>query len=297
MSTFKPYLEQNYEILKSSCLKSGKLFEDDKFPANDASLYRFQKFITSKISWRRPHEFTKNPQFIVDFIEPNDLDQGQIGNCWMVAAAACVLNVPEYLKRVIPDGQTFEKNDYAGIFHFRFWIDGEWVDVVVDDRIPVNEYNEPVFCKNSVDKNEMFGPLLEKAYAKLNTCYEFLITGHPRDALLDFTGGISEYYNLTRCLPTTEKERFIDPNILWELMFKAASLKSLFSCDALVNSNQKMEQKVNNGLVLGHAYSIIQIYEILNVGGQFSEFRLSSGKKPDASDKTIRLLKIRNPWG
>ncbi|CAF1103542.1 unnamed protein product, partial [Brachionus calyciflorus] len=87
MSTFKPYLEQNYEVLKSNCLKSGKLFEDDKFPANDTSLYRFQKFKTGKISWKRPHEITQNPQFIVDFIEPNDLDQGQIGNCWMVAAA------------------------------------------------------------------------------------------------------------------------------------------------------------------------------------------------------------------
>ncbi|CAF0992683.1 unnamed protein product [Brachionus calyciflorus] len=297
MSTFKPYLEQNFEVLKSNCLKSGKLFEDDKFPANDTSLYRFQKFVTGKISWKRPHEITQNPQFIVDFIEPNDLDQGQIGNCWMVAAAACVLSVPEYLKRVIPDGQTFDKNNYAGIFHFRFWINGEWVDVVVDDRIPVNENNHPIFCHNSVDKNEIFGPLLEKAYAKLNVCYEFLIGGNSKDALLDFTGGVNETYDLTRCLPTAKKDRFIEPNTLWELMFKAAGIKSLFSCAADVRPNQRMEQRTNNGLVVGHAYSIIQLFEILNVGGQFSEFRLSTGKKPDPSVKTIRLLKIRNPWG
>ena len=35
----------------------------------------------------------------------------------------------------------------------------------------------------------MFGPLLEKAYAKLNICYEFLNGGDPIDAMIDMTGG------------------------------------------------------------------------------------------------------------
>ncbi|CAF0910666.1 unnamed protein product [Brachionus calyciflorus] len=165
----------------------------------------------------------------------------------------------------------------------------------------------------------MFGPLLEKAYAKLNVCYEFLVGGNSRDALLDFTGVIIEIYDLTRCLPTDLKDRFIDPNTLWELIFKAAGIKSLFRCAAIPKYNQRVEQKTNNGLVADHAYSIIQIYEILNIGGQFSEFRIYTGKKPDPSVKniggqfsefriytgkkpdpsvkTIRLLKIRNPWG
>jgi hypothetical protein len=37
--------------------------------------------------------------------------------------------IPEYVDIVIPRDQSFESLDYAGIFHFRFWQYGEWVDV------------------------------------------------------------------------------------------------------------------------------------------------------------------------
>lgn len=288
MATFKPYLDQDFEKLKASALKSGKLFEDDKFSASDSSIYRFRNFYGRQIFWKRPHEIVSDPKFIVDHIVPNDLDQGQIGNCWMIAAAASVLNVPEYLKRNIPDNQNFDKGNYAGIFHFRFWLNGEWVDVVVDDKIPVNQNNQIIFCKNLVDKNEMFGPLLEKAYAKINVCYEFLVGGNSKNAMIDFTGGVNERYELTRCLPSAGNERYINPNILWELMFRSKHLKALLSCAADVNKNQKMEQETQNGLVVGHAYTILALYEIIKVNGQFNEFR----KKDQTTDpnQTIRLL-------
>ena len=35
----------------------------------------------------------------------------------------------------------------------------------------------------------MFAPLLEKAYAKLNSCYEFLDGGDTVDAIIDMSGG------------------------------------------------------------------------------------------------------------
>lgn len=287
MEKFKPFLDQNYEKLKAASLKSGKLFEDDKFPANDSSIYRFRNFYGKPIIWKRPYELFSDPKFVVDGIVPTDLDQGQIGNCWLIAAAASVLNVPEYFKRNIPENQTFDKGNYAGIFHFRFWYYGQWVDVVVDDKIPVNQNNQLIFCKNLVDKNEMFGPLLEKAYAKISICYEFLIGGFSKNAMIDFTGGVNEKYDLTRCLPSA-KDRHISPDILWELIFRSYNLKALLSCSADVKKNQKIEDEDSNGLHVGHAYSILAVYEIIKVNGQFNEFRI----KDQSVDpkQTIRLL-------
>ena len=89
---------------------------------------------------------------------------------------------------VVPENQSFDENNYAGVFHFRLWHFGEWVDIVIDDFLPVNESGKLIFCENKTNKNEMFGPLLEKAFAKLNSCYEFLIGVNPIDAMIDMTG-------------------------------------------------------------------------------------------------------------
>ena len=67
--------------------------------------------------------------------------------------------------KIVPEEQSFG-NDYAGIFHFHFWLYGQWVSVVIDDRLPFWPDGRLVFCSNKQKPDEFWTCLLEKAYAK-----------------------------------------------------------------------------------------------------------------------------------
>ncbi|XP_035531052.1 calpain-5-like isoform X1 [Morone saxatilis] len=278
---------QSFHKLKRASLRRGTLFKDPLFPAAAKSLF-YKREPPPGLGWKRPREICKDPRLFVDGISTRDLHQGSLGNCWMVAAISCLASEPSLWKKVIPDHVEQEWNPkhpdlYAGIFHFRFWRLGRWVDVVVDDRLPVSGDGVLLFCRSATPR-EFWSALLEKAYAKLNGCYEALEGGNTTEALIDFTGGVSEPLSLDRealSLHSNQRRAF------FQTLAKAHERKALITCSIRPAEGETVESVLDCGLVRGHAYGITAVR------------KLRLGEKLLQTDGMTRLfmVRMRNPWG
>uniref|UniRef100_A0A8D0RVN7 Calpain-3 n=1 Tax=Sus scrofa TaxID=9823 RepID=A0A8D0RVN7_PIG len=262
------YEGQDFVVLRQRCLAQKCLFEDRVFPAGVQSLGSLelsQKTKMKAITWKRPKEICENPRFIIGGANRTDICQGDLGDCWFLAAIACLTLNKRLLFRVIPHDQSFTEN-YAGIFHFQFWRYGDWVDVVIDDCLPT--YNNQLVFTKSNHRNEFWSALLEKAYAKLHGSYEALKGGNTTEAMEDFTGGVTEFFEIKDA-----------PRDMYKIMKKAIERGSLMGCSIDTIVPVQFETRMACGLVKGHAYSVTGLEEALFKG------------------EKVKLVRLRNPWG
>ncbi|XP_040572029.1 uncharacterized protein [Lepeophtheirus salmonis] len=284
----RDFNHQNFQEIKTKILKQRTLFEDSAFPASNSLLidkYNGQEFVVSyfgrskyeekTIKWLRPHEICKasgskkNPQMFVGATNRFDINQGELGNCWFLAALSNLVEDKRYLDQVIPPDQSFHSS-YAGIFRFRFWRYGRWVEVVIDDRLPTR--NGKLIFLRSIDSNEFWGALLEKAYAKLHGSYKALEGGLTIEAAVDFTGGIPELISIDQL--SMSKER------LFYLM-SSADRNGAFMGAAVTKKSGFSQEAKSKGLHTSHAYTITNVVEI----------------RSSSCSGGIPLIRIRNPHG
>ncbi|MEQ2225462.1 hypothetical protein ILYODFUR_017703 [Ilyodon furcidens] len=261
------FLNQDFDALLRMCLKNRELFSDPTFPAQQKSIGMPQDPNPGKeIKWKRPKEISADAVFVEDTIGTTDICQGQLGNCWLLAALSSLTVHPTLFVKVVPPNQSLA-DSYAGIFHFRFWQYGEWVEVVVDDRLPVREGR--LLFSYSRTRTEFWSALVEKAYAKLVGSYGSLKGGNISEGMEDFTGGIA--YSL----PVTSRS----PPVLWRILTAGLSRGSLLSCFIQASNYSEIGKVTADGLIKGHAYAITDTNKV---------------KKGSLENL---LLKLRNPWG
>jgi hypothetical protein len=220
----------------------------------------------------------------IDGSSSGDVIQGQLGDCWFLSALAVLGTNNELLTNCF-----WKRDDFReyGLYVLRFFKDCSVIYVIIDDRLPARGKDGRLIFAGCKDPNELWVPLIEKAYAKLFGCYKALIGGYTHYGLADMTGfcprlvvlregylGYSEKYN--------DKE-------VWELLTRYSNWESLLGCSIQPNPTEKnkVEADAGNGLHMGHAYSFLKIGEIK-----------VDKKEPFADeDGKVKLVKLRNPWG
>jgi hypothetical protein len=195
-------------------------------------------------------------------IEANDVSQGQLGDCYFIAAlAALAHSSPETVQKKITD---HKNGTYTVHFH-------EGGDVVVDGRFPTKG-GQIQFAgegdKTEAEGTELWVMLIEKAWAKLKGGYEDIrgkrIRMTSTDAMQAITG------KSTRALRPAHMEEDELFTVLADAQTKGWPM-------TLGVKNQSDPEAIKAskavGLVPNHAYAILKV---------------------DAEAKTLELY---NPWG
>jgi hypothetical protein len=283
----------------AACLAENVPFVDLSFPPQQESLSRakIDARQVAPTAWRRPQDFLPSEQrsqiaIFVGGVSPNDIDQGQLGDCWLLCAIAAVAEFPSKIKDMFVHPQSrnvSEKEQKIGAYRVIINKHGWWHNVIVDDFFPTVGPRQ-CFAHTVETPGELWASLIEKAYAKLHGSYSSITGGDALQALQDLTGFPchridAEWEKASKDPTAAESIRLFDKLVefdaagyLFNLNTPGTDNAAYMGKDAGSGNSASFEEMYKKaGLAMGHAYTCI------------------AAKKFD--EHGIRLLKIRNPWG
>ena len=122
-------------------------------------------------------------------IGPNDICQGQLGNCYFLSAVSALAEFPERIKKCF----VTRNFNFAGKYRVKLHINGQLRTYILDDFFATNAKTGRWQFSYSKE-GEIWVQLLEKAWAKANGTYAKTIGGFTGEALTALTGGPSTRY-------------------------------------------------------------------------------------------------------
>jgi LysM repeat protein len=217
------------------------------------------------------YRFLKHGKLFIDGIGSNDVQQGQAGDCYFLSALSGLAKThPEVIQNAIKqnaDGSytaTFYQIDYKPKDPKN--PDGEYVPVSkpvhvkIDGDLPMSWGTYPLYAQGET-KNELWAPLLEKAYAKWKGGYDAIGNGGwPDQALTDLTGkpGHSQVLQARR---PANLAKFLE--------------NRLAGGGTMCASTKSDKEEKGTGIIGNHAYTVLGVTE-------------QDGKT---------MVQLRNPWG
>jgi len=282
------------------CMKSKDLgsqsFMDSTF-TNDTNLPEDAE------CWVRAPHLLFGGSTLFNGIQPNDVSQGAMGDCWLLCAFAAMAEYPGLIQNCFKQKVIQE----SGRYHVKMWDGYAWNSVMLDDYVPAERFAAifyaPVFAQATGSK--LWVLLLEKAMAKWCGGYQNLEGGQDVCAWRIFTG----CNDCMALFQDAEDENvwvlhqadwsggahvancgFIpwQPVDIWDTLRQwdaeghlmgAATWKGDSTGEKGASAGEDIRQ---DGIVKSHAYSILQVIEY---------------QPPSEPSAMIRLVQLRNPWG
>ena len=281
-----------YEQIKAKH-GNGNKYTDREFPPNLKSIAGFDDnpYINSRelahCKWLRPEQFfgRKTYKVFSDSIEPNDILQGFLGDCFFLSAIAAIAEFQHRIKKLF----LTRDQQPSGAYCVAICVTGNWEEVILDDLFPCDprKGNEPVF--NTTKTKELWVMLLEKAYAKVFGGFINIDAGTTTEALNDLTGCPTAHFDV---------KRDGTPDDHWKNIFDAEQQDYIMCCcTGNIKGGGAGDDSIDGriGIAGNHAYSLLGAYEITRQGGRLRAVKPKRGEKKNRNN--TRIVKIRNPWG
>eukprot|EP00746_Dinoflagellata_sp_MGD_P007856 gnl/MRDRNA2_/MRDRNA2_115630_c0_seq1.p1 gnl/MRDRNA2_/MRDRNA2_115630_c0~~gnl/MRDRNA2_/MRDRNA2_115630_c0_seq1.p1 ORF type:complete len:560 (-),score=116.37 gnl/MRDRNA2_/MRDRNA2_115630_c0_seq1:95-1684(-) len=273
------------------------MFVDSEFPPNGDSLGPCQGVTPDMVTWIRAPDLTPGNDELFANIEPNDIAQGALGDCWFLAGIAALAEFPGAIENCFQTKKINEK----GMYKVKMWNGSSWEQIIIDDLIPCVS-GQPAFSRPA--GNELWVVLLEKALAKWcgnyaateggfeNFCWEML-TGAPNQVgYQNPDGAAGQWQALDVKFPdlhaphgiqaTASSEGSCSPDDMWNKLCDFDDKNYVMG--ASTNKEGEDSGQIGHsggehiradGIVKGHAYSLITATEA----------------------EGFKMVQLRNPWG
>ncbi|CAF1171562.1 unnamed protein product [Rotaria sp. Silwood1] len=251
--------EKIFHHIKSFCQKTKIHFVDDQFPPSSRSIGN----IDHSFQWLRISDIASSSKgdHLLDWTvysspEPSDIQQGLLGDCWLLAALALITERPKMLQHIVLTKTVNEQ----GVYLIRLCHHGLWKTIIIDDCFPCAKDNQLAYSKAS--GRQLYVPLIEKACAKLFGSYADLIGGHTEEGLQLLTGAPSIRINLN------PHDCILDSQIAWAKLLSACEARLLIgAATGRTDVNEEEYERVH--INRNHAFSILAAYFLSEISMQF----------------------------
>ena len=194
------------------------------------------------------------------FVEPNDVEQGQVANCEFLANMAA-------LARTNPDGmKKYIRPKENGVYEVTIYVNSQSnaqggnspktpITLTVDDILPPSNYGKSVFAQQGEvtvgGKVELLLMLIEKAYATYKGAYDASLWSKPEEAISQLTGNNSDTYNT---------DKFSDRQVA--KIINSALVKSLSvttATPAMSENTKERAANINRGITEKTTYNVKKV--------------------------------------